>query len=136
MWTATIKNKEFINGALKITVDYSDGITNVTETCIPQDEDGFKFWVKSRLATFNGGQVIDNQYATNSIVDVNEPVVVPPVLTQAEIDANNWLDDYRRWVKIKTTLIDTGIITGNETQIATFKAKVQSTFKPTYINLI
>ena len=53
MWTATVKNKEEFNGAIKVTVDFSNGTKTVTETCIPQDKDGFTHWVKSRLATFN-----------------------------------------------------------------------------------
>lgn len=136
MYTATIKNKEIVNGAIKVTVDFSDGTTTVTETCIPQDKNGFTHWVKSRLATFNGAQEIDADYALDAAVDVSDPVVEPPAPTQAEIDRDAWLADYRRWVRVKTTLIDTGIFTGNETPAVNLKNKVTTGFKPDYLNYI
>ena len=136
MYTATITNKEFINGGIKVTVDFSDGVTTVTESCIPQDKDGFKYWVKSRLATFNGGQEVDSLYSLNEIVDVSEPVVEEPVLTQAEIDRNEWILDYRKWVKVKSTLIDTGILTGDEPQVLALKSQVQASFRPAYLSYI
>jgi hypothetical protein len=136
MYTATITNKEFINGALRVTVEFSDGVTTVTESCIPQDYDGLKFWVKSRLATFNSAKEIDTDLAINDPVDVADPTPVVPVLTQDEIDQNDWLQDYKRWVKVKTTLIDTGVLTGNETQVQALRTRVQTNFKATYINFI
>jgi hypothetical protein len=136
MYTATITNKEFINGALRVTVEFSDGVTTVTESCIPQDYDGLKFWVKSRLATFNSAKEIDTDLAINDPVDVADPTPVVPVLTQDEIDQNDWIQDYKRWVKVKTTLIDTGVLTGNETQVQALRTRVQNNFKATYINFI
>lgn len=136
MFTATIKNKEFVNGVLKVTVDYSDGVTTVTESCIPQDFDGLKFWVKSRLATFNGGQEIDSTLSINDPIDPADSVVTPPVPTQAEIDRDTWISDYRKWVKVKTTLIDTGIFTGNEAPAVALKNKVTTNFLADYLNYL
>lgn len=136
MYTATIKNKELINGVLKVTVEFSDGVTTVSETCIPQDFDGLKYWVKSRLATFNSAKEIDATYATDTELDVTDPVVTPPTPTQAELDRAEWLKDYGRWVRVKTTLIDTGIFTGNEAPAVALKTKVSTNFKADYLNYI
>lgn len=135
MYTAKIKSKEFINGALKVTVDYSDGVTTVTESCIPQDFDGLKFWVKSRLATFNGGKEIDTVYATDDVIDPT-PVVETPTLTAEERARNAWLQKYAKWLKVKTTLIDTGVLTGNETKAVALLNKVKTDFLPEYIDSI
>ena len=136
MFTAKIIDKQKEGAALRVYVEFSDGVTTVTESCIPQDEDGFKFWVKSRLATFNGAQTIDATYATDADVDVSEPVVVPPTLTQAEIDRNEWLMNYAKWIKVKTTLVDTGIVLITQPQVAALKAKVSAGLKAEYLDFI
>lgn len=135
MYTAKIKSKEFVNGALKVTVDYSDGVTTVTESCIPQDFDGLKFWVKSRLTTFNSGKEIDTAYATDDVIDTT-PVVETRTPTKKEIDRENWLGNYYKWLKVKTTLIDTGVLTGNETKAVALLNKVKTDFLPEYIDSI
>ena len=111
-------------------------MNTLNESCIPQNEDGFKYWVKSRLETLNNGTVIDGKYAQGATVDVTDPVVVPPVLTQAEKDANEWVTDYYKWLRVKTTLIDTGVVDAGQTQVVALKTKVQNNFKPAYLNLI
>jgi hypothetical protein len=133
MYTAKIQNKVQEGAAIKVFVEFTDGVTSVIESCIPQDEAGFKYWVKSRLATFNSGAVIDANYAVDAVVDVSDPVVTPPILTQAELDKIEWFQDYYKWLKIKTTLIDTGIVLESHTQVANLKAKVQTNFKPAYL---
>lgn len=136
MYTAIIKSKEFTNGILKVTVEFTDGVTTLTETCIPQDFNGLKFWVKSRLATLNGGQEIDSTLAVNDTIDVTDPVVMPPTPTQEETERTEWLKDYAKWVRVKTTLIDTGVFTGNEAPAMALKAKVTTGFKTDYLNFI
>lgn len=136
MYTATIKKKELINGTVTVTVLFSDGVNNVTESCIPQDLDGLKYWIKSRLATFNGASTIDTTFAVDDVVDVKEPEVAPVVETQAEIDRNQWLKDYKRWIKVKTTLVDTGIVTVAQPQVAALKTKVSTGLKAEYLDFI
>jgi hypothetical protein len=131
MYTATLKDKQPSGAAIRYTVEFSDGTNTVEESCIPQDLAGFKFWVKSRLAVFNAKDEI--AYTLGQAIDVTEPEVIPPNPTQAEIDLAEWLDDYRKYVKVKTTLVDTGILTGNETQVVALKTKVQTNFKPAYL---
>jgi len=136
MFTAKIQSKEIINGAIRVYVEFADDKTSIVESCIPQDENGLKFWIKSRLTTFNSAETIDTKYSVDATVDVSEPVVVTPTPTAAEIARDAWLANYRTWIKVKTTLIDTGILTGNETKLVNLKNKVTSDFLPAYIDLI
>lgn len=133
MYTATIKKKTIDNGVLRVEVEFSDGVDSVIESCIPQDLTGLKFWVKSRLATFNGAKDIDTTLSVNDPVDVSDPVVTPYVPTQAELDEQEWIADYRKWVKVKTTLIDTGVLTGNEAPVLALQNKVKTNFKASYL---
>lgn len=134
MYTAKINRKDYVNGVVRVFVDFTNGTDTYTESCIPQDEAGLKFWVKSRLAAFNVGEVVETKYADGADVDVSDPVVTPP--TQAEQDRIDWFRNYKKWVIVKTTLIDTGIFTGNEAPAVALKNKVQTDFKPEYLNFL
>lgn len=136
MYTAKLKNKTQDGAAIRFHVEFTDGSMSYTESCIPQDEEGFKFWVKSRLTVFNSSKTIADTTAIDSAIDVADPVVIPPTPTQAEIDRAAWLGNYQKWTKVKATLIDTGILTGNETQLINLKNKVQTDFKPAYLDSI
>ena len=131
MFTAKIQNKVTEGAQIRVFVEFTDGVTSVIESCIPQNEDGLKYWVKSRLDTFNSATTINSTYVVDQAIDVSEPVVVPPTPTAAELDEAAWLSDYRTWVK--TTLIDTGILTGSETQLVNLKTRVQTNFKAAYL---
>lgn len=135
MFTAKIINKEYVNGALQVTVAFTDGVTTINESCIPQDLNGLKFWVKSRLDTFNSAKQIDSDF---SVDDPIEPPTTPtpPTLTPEEQAREAWLLDYTKWVRVKTTLIDTGIFTGSETPAVNLKNKVKNGFLPDYLNYI
>jgi len=136
MYTATIIRKDLVPQGTRVFVDFTDGTTTLSETCIPQNVDGLKYWIKSRLETLNSAPEIDTKYPDGVTADVSDPVVTPPVLTQEEIDRDTWFADYQKWVKIKNTLIDTGILTGNEAPLVTLKAKVTTGFKAGYIALL
>ncbi len=134
MYTAIIQSKALgSDGIIAINVVFTDGTNNIPETVRPSDMDGFKYWVKSRLTALNAAPVLQSTLADGSTVDTADTVVTPPVLTQAQIDLNIWLQDYNKWTKVKTTLIDTGILTGSETAVAALKTKVQTNFKPAYL---
>jgi hypothetical protein len=135
MFIAKVKSKEYQNGVLRITVTFTDGVTSVDEWCIAQDEDGFKFWVKSRLATFNSGPAIESKYLDGEVVVIDDSVE-PHVPTPEEIARDTWLKNYRKWIEVKTKLVDTGILTGSETKVTQLKAKVQSDFLPAYLDFI
>lgn len=133
MYTAKVTRKDYINGAIRVFVEFTNGTDTITENCIPQNEDGLRFWIKSRLETFNAAAVIDSTYTDGATVDVSDPVVPPVVPTQAELDEQAWVADYTKWVKIKTTMIDTGILTGSETPLVNLLNKVKTNFKPAYL---
>lgn len=126
----------FDKGTLKVQVEFTNGTSSFVEEITPQDENGLKYWVKGRLAQLNFSTEVEAKFPTGSTVDVSTPVVTPPTPTAEAIAQEAWLVNYRKWTKIKTTLIDTGILTGNETKLATLKAKVQSDFLPAYLDII
>lgn len=133
MYTAKIKSKEIVNGIASVTVTFSDGTTTIDETCKPQDMDGFKYWVKSRLAAFNS--VPDIQALQDgSEIDVSDPVVEPPTLTQAQIDERQWFADYAKWLRVKSNLVDTGVVPSSDTQVQALLKKVKDNFKASYLN--
>jgi hypothetical protein len=136
MYTAKIFDKSFDAGVLRVQVEFTNGVESIMESCVPQDEGGLKYWIKGRLAQLNFASEIDTKYAVGSTVDVAEPAAEVPVQTAEEIAQEKWLKKYNKWVKIKTTLIDTGILSGNEANLVTLKGKVQSDYLPEYLDLI
>lgn len=133
MYTAKIHSKSFDAGVLRVQVEFTNGVNSIIESCVPQDENGLKYWVRGRLSHLNFTADVDTKYPDDSDIII-DPVVVPP--TPEEVAASAWLANYLRWVKIKTTLIDTGILTGNETKVVNLKTKVQNDLLPEYLGLI
>jgi hypothetical protein len=133
MFTAKIQSKTLESGLLTVTVNFTDGVESRVESCVPQNLEGLKYWIKSRLETLNSGVTIAPTLVEGQDFDVSDPVVTPPTLTQAGLDKIEWFQDYHKWLKIKTTLIDTGIVLESQTQVANLKAKVQTNFKPAYL---
>lgn len=133
MFTAKIISKVKENGILAITVEFSDGVETYTEVVKPQDENGFLFWVQSRLTSLNTSKTLETADNVGKVIEVN-PAPKPP--TAAEIARDTWLAKYRLWVRIKTSLIDTGIITAANPKAAALLADVKSTILPEYIDLI
>lgn len=136
MFTAKINRKDYVDGVVRVFVNFTDGTDTYTEACIPQNEDGFKQWVKARLTAFNSSDEIETEYLDGATVDVSDEIVTPPVLTAVEIARNVWLGKYRKYVKIKTTLIDTGILTGNEAPVLALKNSVTNDLLPAYLDFI
>lgn len=136
MYTAKVIRKDVVPQGTRVFVDFIDGATVLSESCIPQNVDGLKFWIKSRLETLNSAPEIESAFPDGVDADVSDPVVTPPTPTQAELDEAQWLKDYRTWVKVKTTLIDTGVLTGSETKVVQLKTKVTTDFLPAYLDFI
>lgn len=88
MFTHKIISKEFENGVLVLGVEFTDGVKVITEGVRPQDEVGFKHWLKSRLASLNSLTDLE-QVTVNSSVDL-----VDPQPTQAELDKQAWFAKY------------------------------------------
>jgi len=133
MWTATVKSKELVGGALNVTVDFTDGTRTVTESCVPSDKAGFEFWVKSRLATFNAGEDINTVFQVGAPIVITEPTPVLP--TAEEVARNEWFNDYRKLQQIQK-LIELSVLTGNETQVVNLRNKVKNNFLPAYIDAL
>lgn len=91
MYTAKILRKEVENGITKVFVTFTDGVNTQTEWCIPQDRQGFNFWVKSRLSVFNTGQELQAELVDGDDINVSD-VIIPP--TQAELDKQKWFAKY------------------------------------------
>lgn len=62
--------------------------------------------------------------------------VAEPVLTQAEKDRAAWLYKHAKWVRIKTTLIDTGIIPATNPKAQAMIDDLKTTLKAEYIDFI
>ena len=136
MYQAIVKGKALNEGRITINVEFTDGTNSTIETCIPQDADAFKAWVKERLRFYNASAILDTELQENATIGTSDPIVVEPVIPPAVIARNNWIDLYNKWVKVKTTLVDTGVLAGTETALVNLRNKVKNDFLPDYINHI
>ena|SRR3990167_9064114 len=136
MYTAKINRKEDRGGIMEVFVDFTDGVKTYTDSCKPQDADGFRYWVKSRLDSYNSSVLLQDKFIEGETFDVSEPTTLPPILTQEETDRNNWLEKYSKWIRIKATLIDTGIITASNPKATAMLSDLKTTFKAEYIDFI
>jgi len=134
MYKAITKRKVDTERGVRVDVDFVYGEKVISEFCWPQDKDGFDHWVMSRLAAHNFG--LQNNLVDGEEIVITKDVQEPIVPTKAEIDRNTWLEKYHKWVRIKTTLIDTGVIPDNNAQVVAFLDAVKADFKPAYINFI
>ncbi len=131
MYTASIVEKKQERNNVKVIVEFNNGTDSFTQEFV------FSVFSMEMLKT-NAKQVLDqlNSIDLSSIptgpLDVTQTTVV---LTQAQIDQTQFMKDYLVWIQVKRG-IDVGILTGNETQVVALKSKVQSEFKPAYLNLL
>jgi hypothetical protein len=130
MYTATILKKEFIDGKVFVSVSYPNGTDTLVETISATDLEVLKSNIRARVDSLNKANALSDTLTTGSI-DLTPPA---DTITPAETEKQAWFNQYSKWVKIKTTLIDTGILTGNETQLVNLKSQVQNGFKASYIN--
>ena len=142
MFTAKIKSTNTDEGVVKIFVDFSNGVKTVTEWCIPQDEAGFKHWVKSRVAAFNTAELIENStdYAIGSEISLEE-TIAEIELTPEQIAMNEWFEDYRTLqasLKLKDVAVATNqpVSAEEEAMIQTLAEKVRTNQKPEYVKFI
>jgi len=132
MYTATLKNKEEVNEGIRVTVEFSNGTKTLTETVIPQDETGFRHWVKSRLASLNSIEEIDTKYEVDTPVDVTEETVQPTV---EELAQREWFRDFGRMQQVQK-LIDLGIIPSDHAKVVALRDKLQANLKASYIDAL
>lgn len=130
MYTATLTDKKIVDGKIVATVSYTNGADTLVETISFIDVETFKRAVKSKVDALNTTATAVNNLSLGAI----DTTPTPPTLTQAQIDEQTWMNQYTKWVRIKTTLIDTGILTGNETALVNLLNQVKTGFKAAYVN--
>lgn len=136
MYTAKIQGKSYNEGVLWVNVEFTNGVDKVVIGMSPQDETALKMWVKEKLSFFNQTKSAIESMADGVQIDVSEPTPETPIVPNDVKLRREWIDRYNKWVKVKNTLIDTGILTGAETPLVNLKNKVKTDFLPDYINYI
>jgi hypothetical protein len=138
MYTAQVNRKEETTQGLRVYVDFlRNGIQSHTESVIPQDRAGFDFWLKDRLKTLNEGETLKTDLVDGeAVIPPADPVIEEPVLTAEEIARNTWLAKYTKWVRIKTTVVDTQIVPITNPKIDAMLQDLRSTILPEYIDHI
>lgn len=139
MYTYKIVSKEELpNGVIKIVCDFfKDGVKIANDFCLPGDATGFEYWLKSKFKALETAVAIKTDVPVDTELPAPaETVVTPPVLTKEETDRNTWLEKYYRWVRIKTTVIDTDIIPISNTKAQALLADLKTTLKAEYLDFI
>lgn len=131
MYTHKIISKEFENGVLVLGVQFSNGDKVITEGVKPQDEAGFKYWLKQRLDSLNSLDKL-GEVEVNTTVDLAEPA---DTRTPQEIAKALWLErDYLKEQVDKA--IAKGYLTGTEPKVVQLNTWLKANFKPEYLGLI
>lgn len=139
MYTYKITRKEEQpNGVLKVYVDFLlDGTVIGSDFCFPGDKFGFESWLKGKFEAIKAGGSIKVEIPGGTeLPEPTDPVVEPPVLTPEEIARNTWLEKYYKWVRIKTTVVDTGIVPLENNKITAILQDLKDTLQPGYIDYI
>jgi hypothetical protein len=135
MFTQKIISKEFENGVLVLGVEFTDGVKVITEAVKPQDEVGFKYWLRSRLASLNSLTDLE-QVSINDSIDLSEP----DTRTQAEIDKALWFAKYGELERLEEIALKgflTGVkLTALNNKISTVKSYLDTNAKVEYLDFI
>lgn len=126
MYTATLKNRLIEQGKIRWVVEFSNGTDVFTESFNVNKYTDLQPRVASRLAELN---YVDT-YTIDGTID--STVATPTQPTQAEIDRNTWLQDWRI-LQVADELIAHGVIVNTLPAYVSHKTKVQNNFKVAYI---
>lgn len=134
MFTHKIISKEFENGVLVLGVEFTDGVKTITEAVKPQDENGFKYWLKSRLNSLNSLNELE-QVTVNSSVPLEDTAP-----TQAELDKQLWFAKYDELDKLEK-IASKDFLTGPKltilnNKITSVKAFLDTNAKAEYLDFI
>ena len=133
-WTPTLIAAEKQNGKIHVVIRYSDGTITFSEDQFLSSPQTLNDIVANRI---NQLTALDSFFATlvvGSAISTTPTPVVP--LLQPEIDRNAWLVLYRKLVKAKTTLVDTGVITVSNPTYAALLSQVQTGLLASYLDYI
>ena len=110
MFKAKFNRKEESNGLYTFFVDFTNDEETYTESCIPQDVNGFNYWIKSRLDAYNTKHELDALLVSGEEIDPG--VLSPkPILSEFEQRKAAWFatnDKLQFFLKLKNTAIETG----------------------------
>lgn len=129
MYTATLKNRIIEGGVIRWVVGFSKGEEYFTESFIVNKYSDLQPRVARRLAELN----YEDTFTIDGIIDPTLPV--EPVVSQADLDRMEWLQDWRK-LETANKLIANGIILDTLPGYITLKNKVTSDFKPSYLNFL
>lgn len=132
MFTATIVKKEETGFGLKLTVEFTNGTRTLIEEVLPQDRDGFDHWLESRLKSLETGEELKTELVEGvSVVPLEKVVSV-----ETPVDA--WLKKYYKLVRVKQTLVDTGVVPANNPRYVALLDEVRTGLKanPDFFNAI
>lgn len=134
MYTATVISKEYDGGALKLTVQFENGEKSFTETCIPQNQEGFDYWIKSRLEVFNSGTDIDSKIEVGDLV-IPE-VKVPDPIDPIAVERQAFFSDLNHFYRVKLNMLDNGFLAEDDADVVALKDKIKRAYKAEYFNFI
>ena len=129
MYTATLKNRLIEGGKIRWVVEFTNGTDSITDSFNERKYQDLQRTVARRLAELN---FVDT-FTIDGVIDPTLPPVITP--TQAEIDRNTWLMDWRK-LEIANKLVQAGVIQSTLPAYVTFKNKVIADFKVGYINYL
>lgn len=130
MFTAKITDKKEEGATLAITVEFSDGVDTYTEVVRPQDEAGFKYFVRQRCESLTTAKKLR---ADDNVG--KEVVVTEPELPQAEKDRLLWLERDAVYGRVLYA-VDRGYLTGTETKVKQLETWLKANFKPEYVGIV
>ena len=134
-WTATLTKELAPDQTRVLRITYSDGSRSLFERFDFRSDTDLAYIqrrARDKIAALDAQDALYAALSDGPITPAS-PDPPPPTPTQAELDREAWLVKYRRWVKVKTTLIDTEILIGNEAPVVNLKAEVQSGLLPSYL---
>jgi len=99
MYTGKITKKtELPDGRLELEVTFTDGVDTKIETIIPQDKNGFEYWVTQVAESLTTAKLLKTED------NVGKEIVVTPVVdtrTAAEKAQALWLETYYRLERLE-----------------------------------
>ena len=133
-WTPTLKAAEKQNGKIHVVIRYTDGVSDFNEDFYLVNPQTLNDVVANRITQLTA---LDTFLATLVVGSGISTTPTPPVvLLQPEIDRNAWLVNYRKLVKAKQTLVDTGIITTANPTYSALLSTVQGGLIASYLDYI